>query len=113
MEVELVLKICVSIGLIGVLGLVLRIYNALVKKPAKLRWVLEKQGVGGPPQRVLLGNILEIKRSRNATAKPPTCGAPADHNCSNALFSFFENWQKQYGKLIIVTCNCNRELLFY
>ncbi|KAM7521954.1 hypothetical protein LguiA_011856 [Lonicera macranthoides] len=101
MEVELVLKICVSIGLIGVLGLFLRIYNALVKRPAKLRRVLEKQGVGGPPQRVLLGNILEIKRSRNATAKPPMCGAPADHNCSNALFSFFENWQKQYGEVFM------------
>ncbi|KAK3025842.1 hypothetical protein RJ639_041290 [Escallonia herrerae] len=94
-------KIFVSFAAVAFLGLVLRLYNALVKKPARLRSMLAEQGISGPPPTVILGNILEIKKSRGATAKPPMCGPPAEHNCANALFSFFEQWQKRYGEVFM------------
>ncbi|KAK3039865.1 hypothetical protein RJ639_028258 [Escallonia herrerae] len=101
MEVHFLVKICASFAVVAFIGLVLRLYNALVKKPARLRSMLAEQGISGPPPTVILGNILEIKKSRGATAKPPMCGPPAEHNCANALFSFFEQWQKRYGEVFM------------
>ncbi|KAL3531004.1 hypothetical protein ACH5RR_010326 [Cinchona calisaya] len=101
MEVQVLVKIVISIAIIGGVGLFLRLYRALVSKPEKLRLALRKQGINGPPPTILLGNILEIKRLRSATSKHPTCGAPTEHNCSNALFQFFEQWQKKYGDVFM------------
>ncbi|CAK9161862.1 unnamed protein product [Ilex paraguariensis] len=96
MEGQVVLKVLVSIAVVGIVGLFIRLYSALVAKPKKLQAALRKQGITGPPPTILLGNILEIKKSR--TPKPPTCGAPENHDCANVLFPFFEKWQKQYGE---------------
>ncbi|KAL2544612.1 Cytochrome [Forsythia ovata] len=46
-------------------------YNELVIKPKKLREMLRKQGINGPPPKILFGNILEIKKSRNAAENTP------------------------------------------
>ncbi|CAK9142340.1 unnamed protein product [Ilex paraguariensis] len=96
MDIHIVLKVLVSITVVGIVGLFIRLYNALVAKPKKLQAALRKQGITGPPPTILLGNILEIKKSR--TPKSPTCGAPENHDCANVLFPFFEKWQKQYGE---------------
>ncbi|XP_027091676.1 cytochrome P450 714C2 [Coffea arabica] len=101
MEVAVVVKIVLSLALVGGVGLFLRLYRALVAKPGQLRSALRKQGINGPPPAPLLGNILEIKKSRTATTKAPTCGAPPEHNCANALFPFFEKWQKKYGDIFM------------
>ncbi|KAL2488429.1 Cytochrome [Forsythia ovata] len=99
MEVLYLIKVLVSLGLIGILGLFVRLYNLLIVKPEKFRSILKKQGISGPSPIPILGNILEIKRSR--TAKAPMCGAPAKHDCANALFPFFEQWQKKFGEVFM------------
>ncbi|KAA8543617.1 hypothetical protein F0562_021637 [Nyssa sinensis] len=99
MEVPLVVKVCMSIVLVGVLGLFIRLYNALVTKPERLRSMLRKQGISGPPPTFLLGNLTEIKKARTAmtTQASPTSGTPpVHHNCGAALFAFLQQWQKQY-----------------
>lgn len=97
MEVQVLHKALISVALVGILGLLFRLYKALISNPEKLRSALRKQGISGPPPTHLLGNLLEIKKARTAKA-PPTCGAPTLHNCANALFPFFEHWQNKYGK---------------
>ncbi|KAM7521955.1 hypothetical protein LguiA_011857 [Lonicera macranthoides] len=100
MEIQIALKVLTSIGVIGVVGVIFRLYNALVRKPNKLRSILRKQGISGPPPSFLLGNIMEIKRSRDSVAKAstPTTEPPVSHNCGAALLPFFDPWRQKYGE---------------
>ncbi|XP_047947610.1 cytochrome P450 714C2-like [Salvia hispanica] len=78
-----------------VLGLIVHLYISVVAKPSKIQKALNKQGIKGPPPKILLGNILEIKKSRDAAANTPS---EALHNTAS-VFPFLEEWRKQYGKL--------------
>lgn len=97
-NISLNVKIFMSIVLVFVLGLFMHLYSVLVIKPKKIREMLRKQGINGPPPKILLGNILEIKKSRNAAQKTPTNHPhpPVSHD-SAAVFPFFQQWRKQYG----------------
>ncbi|KAK3015521.1 hypothetical protein RJ639_005769 [Escallonia herrerae] len=98
MELHILFKVVMSLGVLGFLGVFLRLYHALVVTPNRLGSLLRKQGINGPPQKLLLGNILEIKRSiSEAVAKAATNGSPAFHECEAHVFPFLESWRKQYG----------------
>ncbi|KAK2632756.1 hypothetical protein EUGRSUZ_L01127 [Eucalyptus grandis] len=89
-----------AISVVGVIGVLLRLYNALVVKPEKLRSLLRKQGINGPPPAFLLGNITEIKKARSSSSSVPMTPPgqpPARHDCAAVLFPFFDKWRKQYG----------------
>uniref|UniRef100_A0A2N9FDU5 Uncharacterized protein n=1 Tax=Fagus sylvatica TaxID=28930 RepID=A0A2N9FDU5_FAGSY len=90
------LTVSKTLALLGVFGLFFRLYNALVRKPERLRSMLRKQGISGPKPAFLLGNIKEIKKAQSNTEKAETIGAPALHKCAAALFPFFEEWRKQF-----------------
>ncbi|KAK3443992.1 hypothetical protein EUGRSUZ_B04030 [Eucalyptus grandis] len=96
-------KVLISIAVVGVIGVFLRLYNALVVKPEKLRSLLRKQGINGPPPAFLLGNIMEIKKARSSSSSsaPKTAPGqpPARHDCAAVLFPFFDKWRKQYGDI--------------
>lgn len=94
-------KMFMSLAVLGVIGLLVHLYNGLVVKPKRLRSLLTKQGISGPPPAFLLGNIMDIKKARpSSIAKAPTSEPPTTHNCAAVLFPFFEKWRKQYGKYI-------------
>ena len=54
---EAVVKVFISLALLGAFGLFFRLYDALVVKPEKLRSILRNQGINGPLSSFLLGNI--------------------------------------------------------
>ncbi|KAL1548076.1 cytochrome P450 714C2-like protein [Salvia divinorum] len=82
-----------------VLGFIVHLYISLVIKPSKIQKALKKQGINGPPPKILLGNILEIKKSRDVAANMATSsGPPALHNTAS-VFPFLEQWRKQYGQM--------------
>ncbi|KAH6757757.1 hypothetical protein C2S52_023322 [Perilla frutescens var. hirtella] len=102
MDVQILWKLVVSTAAITVLGLLFRLYNAVVVQPQKLRSALHSQGLSGPPPTFLLGNILQMKRARDAAAKVATAvGPPTSHNCEAALLPFFDEWRKQYGNVFL------------
>ena len=103
-------KVLLSLVLLGFIGLVAGLYNGLVAKPRRLRSLLTKQGINGPPHTILLGNILEIKKARGSSN--PTSESPTSHNCAALLFPFFEKWRKLYGIYMpiiihLVLCLCH------
>lgn len=92
-------RIVMAVAVVVFLRLVFRLYNALIAKPRKLRRMLKGQGITGPHQTFLLGNIREIKKARaSGGSKTATGEKPVHHDCAGALFPFFEQWRKQYGK---------------
>lgn len=98
MELPFDAKMFFSLALLGFVGLLVRLYKALVVTPEKLRSQLREQGISGPPPTLLLGNIREIKKARSTSANGPATGdAPESHNCAAVLFPFFDQWRKQYG----------------
>lgn len=71
----------------------------MVATPRRLRRVLKQQGVGGPPPAFMLGNNMEIKKSR-ISAAAATPGPPPSDNCgANCLVSVFDEWRRQYGDM--------------
>lgn len=99
MEASFILQVLKSIIAAIVLVLILQLYNALVAKPSRLRAALIKQGLNGPPRRLLLGNILEMKRARDLAAKLVSSTTPSSHHCESFVLPFFDQWRNKYGKI--------------
>lgn len=108
MEVHVALKVFLSLASVVVLGVLVKMYDALVLKPNKLRSALAKQGISGPPPKFLLGNIMEIKRSREAVAvveaESANTQSPVSHNCGAVLLPFFDPWRRTYGISLFLFC---------
>ncbi|PRQ34879.1 putative cytochrome P450 [Rosa chinensis] len=92
-----------TVALIGFVGLLVRLYRGLVAEPKRLRSLLAKQGITGPPQALLLGNISEIKKAhgRGGNAKAPSSEPPTSHNLAATIFPFFDKWRKQFGDVFV------------
>ncbi|KAL2238446.1 cytochrome P450 714C2 [Sesamum indicum] len=102
MEIQLLSKLVVSFVFVGVLGLFFRVYKAVVAEPGRLRSALRNQGLRGPSPIFLLGNILEIKKARDAATKAAIGnGPPASHDCGAAILPFFNEWRKKYGDVFL------------
>ncbi|KAL6967863.1 hypothetical protein U1Q18_033673 [Sarracenia purpurea var. burkii] len=105
MEVHTLVKMFVSAALLGVIGLILRVYRTVVVEPERLRSKLRKQGISGPPPTFLFGNIGEIKAAATARSAKPvsaTTNPPAIvHDCATALFPFFKKWTNLYGQIFL------------
>ncbi|KAM7496334.1 hypothetical protein LguiA_020748 [Lonicera macranthoides] len=103
MEFELVVKVCVSIAIAVILGVFGWMYNELVKKPKKLRSMLKNQGISGPSPKFLLGNLMEMKKSREdaSSKQAPINSPPVEHKHAITLFPFFHQWKRQYGEVFM------------
>ncbi|KAG6763450.1 hypothetical protein POTOM_030866 [Populus tomentosa] len=98
MELLLPPKVTVAVALIGLVGIVIRMCDALIFRPERLRSKLREQGIRGPPPAFLLGNIGDIKKAQSKVSKASWEGEQViSHNSSNTPFSFFEHWSKKYG----------------
>ncbi|KAK4858583.1 hypothetical protein QYF36_018810 [Acer negundo] len=111
-----IVKILVSFAvLIGFVEVLVSLYKRLVVKPERLREMLRKQGISGPPPTLLLGNIREIKKAQaQSKIKAPLISTINDdepaaaatttsisHNIDALLFPFFDQWRKQYGEVFV------------
>ncbi|XWS66284.1 hypothetical protein CRYUN_Cryun05aG0186200 [Craigia yunnanensis] len=90
-------KIMVTVLMLGFLGLLVRLFEALILKPEILRSKLRKQGISGPPPSILLGNIPEMKKIQSKESKLSRGEQVIIHNCCSAVFPFLDQWRKQYG----------------
>ncbi|KAI9197995.1 hypothetical protein LWI28_008264 [Acer negundo] len=106
--------VCFAVLVIGFVELlVISLYKRLVVKPERLREMLRKQGISGPPQTMMLGNIREIKKAQAQRKKVRLILSTIDdesaaatttsisHNVDATLFPFFEQWRKQYGEVFV------------
>jgi hypothetical protein len=100
MEVLLLLfKIIITIALLAFVRTLMQMCDSLIFKPKRLRSMLRKQGIRGPPPSFLLGNIREMKKMKSSAASkaPQKAEQAITHNSSSKLFPFFDEWRKSYG----------------
>ncbi|XVE75517.1 hypothetical protein DITRI_Ditri12bG0099900 [Diplodiscus trichospermus] len=91
-------KIVVTVLMVGLLALLLRLFEELILKPKRLRSMLRKQGISGPAPSILLGNIPEMKKIQSMQSKFCKEGEQViTHNCCSAMFPFLDHWRNQYG----------------
>ena len=94
----LLVKITSTILFVGLIGMLIRLYDSLVLKPERLRFKLRKQGIRGPPPSFLIGNMLEMGKTGSKESNLAQDGKQViTHNCSAAVLPFLDKWRKQYG----------------
>ena len=97
----LLVKITLTIVLLGLVRILYRACDALILKPRRLRSKLQKQGIQGPPPSFLFGNLLEMRKAVSQVPKPLQGEHGIVHNCSSFLFPSLEKWTQQYGIIFI------------
>ncbi|EOX96547.1 Cytochrome P450, putative isoform 1 [Theobroma cacao] len=100
-ELNLMVKLILSIVLGGFVGLLCFLYNGVLMKPKKLRLKLEKQGIKGPCPSLLYGNIHEMRRIQ-LEALSAASSTQKDHQAAIAhdwfptLFPYLDKWRNEY-----------------
>lgn len=112
-ELNLMVKLILSIVLGGFVGLLCFLYNGVLMKPKKLRLKLEKQGIKGPCPSLLYGNIHEMRRIQ-LEALSAASSTQKDHQAAIAhdwfptLFPYLDKWRNEYGRCSlyhsVITC---------
>lgn len=96
-------KMAITLALVGIVSLVLYLCEFLLWKPARLRSKIVKQGITGPPPSFLIGNLgaLQKKPTPEVSERPSEGDAPVilSHDNTRTLFPIFEEWRKQYGPI--------------
>ena len=91
-------KIIVTFLLLGFMGLLTHLFEAVVLKPKKLQSKLQKQGIQGPPSSFLIGNMWEIMKTTSKDSKLTQQGEQViTHNCASVVFPHLDQWRKKYG----------------
>ncbi|XP_059455045.1 cytochrome P450 714C2-like [Corylus avellana] len=103
MELLLLLaKIIITIALLGLVSKLMKMCEAVILKPKRLRAILRKQGIRGPPPSFLIGNIGDMKKTKSSPSKAQQKEEQAiTHNCYSAIFPFFDERRKSYGPIFM------------
>ncbi|XP_059434193.1 cytochrome P450 714C2-like isoform X2 [Corylus avellana] len=98
----LLVKIIITISLLALVSTLMKMCEALILKPKRLRSILRKQGIRGPPPSFLLGNTGDMKKMKSSAKKAQQKGEQAiTHNCSSAVYPVFDEWRKSYGPIFM------------
>ncbi|XP_059434198.1 cytochrome P450 714C2-like [Corylus avellana] len=101
-QLLLLFKIIITIALLGLVTTLMKMCEALILKPKRLRGILRKQGIRGPPPSFLIGNIGDMKKTKSSPSKAQQKEEQAiTHNCYSAIFPFFDEWRKSYGPIFM------------
>ncbi|KAK6162700.1 hypothetical protein DH2020_002541 [Rehmannia glutinosa] len=104
MEKEMITaaKMVFSLVFGGFLVLFLRLFDASILNPRRLRSKLEKQGIRGPAPSLLYGDIPEMKRIiqlQKSLVKNSASPEEIFHDWFPTVFPHLEQWRNEYGKL--------------
>eukprot|EP01018_Ginkgo_biloba_P028557 Gb_04119 [translate_table: standard] len=97
-------KVVCTIASIFITGLLLEIANVFWLRLAKLRRMMHRQGVGGPPPRFIVGNLADMKKMKQLTE---TMDLEKDgcmnisHDFVPRIFPYYHHWTKTYGKRFV------------
>lgn len=91
---------------VAVMWLSYQVLEERVLTPMRIKRVLARQGVRGPPPKWLTGNVLEKNQlMKDACATDMKTG---DYNHVQRLMPEHVLWTKQYGKIMSSTVQCSQ-----
>lgn len=96
-------KMMITVLMLGFLVLLLRLFEELILKPARLRSELRKYGISGPPPSILLGNIPEMRKIIQSNKSEEGEEQVITHNYFPSVFPFLDQWRKQYGPTFMLS----------
>lgn len=98
-------KMVISLVLGAVFLVIVRVFEASILRPRRLRSGVLKQGIRGPVPSLMYGNIHEIKRIAQSQ-KPLVKKSPQKmvHDWFPAVFPHLEQWRNEYGECISPVC---------
>ncbi|GMN41101.1 hypothetical protein TIFTF001_010316 [Ficus carica] len=108
-----VLRVLLSLAVIGVVGFLVHVYNTLWLKSERVRRKLRMQGIKGPTPSFLYGNLPEMQKIQLQTLKasPPNHHSEfVAHDYTSTLFPYFEQWRKEYGLLYTYSTGSRQHL---
>ncbi|KAK4742698.1 hypothetical protein SAY87_000699 [Trapa incisa] len=97
-------EIFLAVALGGLLVAAVRVLDALVLRPRRMRLYLQRQGIGGPAPSFLLGNIPEMKRiglSKPAAGVAMSTDTRFSHSWPYLLFPHLEQWRNEFGSIFM------------
>ncbi|KAL6142720.1 hypothetical protein ACLB2K_060997 [Fragaria x ananassa] len=112
MEVD-ALPIWWSVLFIGVSSLVMKLLNKFWFEPRRIRTVLSKQGIRGPPPTFLSGNVPEMQKIQSALIKNTHEALDShhlNHNWLPSVFPYIHEWAKEYGPIFMYSTGVNHHL---
>ncbi|XVF24276.1 hypothetical protein REPUB_Repub13aG0113600 [Reevesia pubescens] len=108
------LKLITSLALMGVVCILVHLYNTMWLKSEKLRRKLWVQGIKGPSPSLLYGNLpemqkIQLKAVRSTTPSPNNAEIVA-HDYTSSLFPYFVQWRKEYGPIYTYSTGTRQHL---
>lgn len=103
---ETSLGLLLSLCLIGFSSLSLYFYYVTWLRPESIRNKLRRQGIAGPPPSFPYGNLPEMKRVVMAeeARREGGRGGGMNHDYTSKVFPYFEQWRKEYGMKLLLSC---------
>ncbi|BFG36649.1 hypothetical protein CerSpe_229240 [Prunus speciosa] len=101
--------ICWSVLLIGVLRVLFRLMKEMWLKPARIRSVLWKQGIRGPPPSFIAGNVPEMQKIQSSNQKPSDANH-VHHNWVPSIFPYLQRWEQLYGPVYVYATGSKQHL---
>ncbi|KAL6495325.1 hypothetical protein OROGR_029888 [Orobanche gracilis] len=96
-EMMIAAKTVFSLVFGGLLVFFLRIFDASIFKPRRLRSKLEKRGFKGPVPSLLYGNIPEMERIILLQKPLSAAQDEISHDWFASVFPHLERWRNEYG----------------
>ncbi|MBA0780619.1 hypothetical protein Gotri_004700 [Gossypium trilobum] len=97
-------RITSTILLVGLIGLIIRLYDSLVSEPERQRSKLQKQGIRGPRPSILIGNLLQIGKTGSKVSNMAEEGKQVTtHGCCAFVLPFLDKWRQQYGPTFMLS----------
>uniref|UniRef100_A0A7N2M583 Cytochrome P450 714A1 n=1 Tax=Quercus lobata TaxID=97700 RepID=A0A7N2M583_QUELO len=110
MEEGLIAEIWCSLVFIGVCSVFIRVCHVVWLKPRRIRSIIWRQGIRGPPPSFLYGNISEMQRIQSSMINNPSDGQSVSENWTHSIFPYFQIWRQKYGPVYMYSTGSKQHL---
>ncbi|CAM8977045.1 unnamed protein product [Rhodiola kirilowii] len=96
----------------------MRAWQTLWLRPARVRSVLRRQGISGPPPQFFYGNSIEANRLiKSVTSPSPSSPPPSGSDCPHlsddwveSMYPHLQHWSRIYGKVYMFSTGAKQHL---
>ncbi|KAM3737959.1 hypothetical protein ACB098_09G096200 [Castanea mollissima] len=110
MEEGLIAEIWWSLVFIGVCSVLIRVCHVVWLKPRRIRSIIWRQGIRGPPTSFPYGNISEMQKIQSSMINNPSDDQSVSENWTHSIFPYFQIWRQEYGPVYMYSTGSKQHL---